>query len=273
MNGLLKLKFIFHWSTYWEVGNGRSIAYWFDTWDELPLRAFRDGLPRPLRQQMSLQQALSSPSQIPHTKALSEITLTRDEDKLIWRWSTQGTYSANSVYRAMVEGGKTRWSFNEIWKGWAPPKVQLHLYLLLQDRILTREVLVRRGFQCESQCATCNSGLMESAIHLVYHCSYAQKVWSRIEDKWGSCLVDRDMRVPDSVQALWSASWLKVKRSGAMSKKEWAVRMMGVLWHLWRQRNDKIFRNKSVPAKVLANNAWSDSNLWLRYCGGTQNVR
>lgn len=29
---LLKIRPLFNWSTYWQIGTGSSISYWFDTW-------------------------------------------------------------------------------------------------------------------------------------------------------------------------------------------------------------------------------------------------
>lgn len=189
---------------------------------------------------------------------------------MYWRWSSSGSYSAASVYKIMVSGGMLRWRFDEIWKGRAPPKVKIFTYLLLQDRILIHEVMERRGIPCQLQCVMCTSSAVETSVHLVYQCQYAQQVWSRIENKWGVKLVNNTILVPDSIPFLWQSSWQVIKRLGNMSRKEWAVHLMGVSWHLWLQRNELIFRGKSLPAKFLADRAWGDGESWLKWCGEQQ---
>lgn len=42
---------------------------------------------------------------------------------------------------------------------------------------------------------------------------------------------------------------------------------MAVLWSLWRQRNEVIFRSKKLPPWLVANRASKDVKLWQQYCG------
>lgn len=259
---LLKIKYLFHWSSVWEVGNGRSIAYWFDNWSGIPLREFRDGLPRPFQQQLSLRAAVTDPSQSPHTQELSEITLMDREDRLRWRWTAQGEYTANSVYQVMVTGGKTRWEFKEIWTARVPLKVKLFTYLLLQERILTQDVMVRRGIPYQLGCVLCDSATIESAAHLLYQCRYAQQVWREVQRRWGVQMVTLAPSVPE----IWYASKLGVQNYGDSRRKQWVVRTMAVLWIIWKQRNEVVFRGKRVPPNVLAERAWEEGTVWLRCC-------
>lgn len=38
-NQLHKIKYLFHWSTSWLIGDGGTIAYWYDSWEGLPRAA------------------------------------------------------------------------------------------------------------------------------------------------------------------------------------------------------------------------------------------
>ncbi|XP_078180599.1 U-box domain-containing protein 33-like [Carex rostrata] len=41
---------------------------------------------------------------------------------------------------------------------------------------------------------------------------------------------------------------------------------MAVLWSLWRQRNEVIFRDSKLPTRVVANRAEEDAKMWLKFC-------
>lgn len=145
--------------------------------------------------------------------------------------------------------------------GRAPSKVKVFTYLLMQERILTRDVLQRKGIHCQLECVMCNLGIVETAVHLICHCRYAKWVWSVIASKWGMVIMQPLALVPEptSVQDIWKAAWRNFKRRNNVSKKVWAVRFMAVCWNLWLQRNELIFRGKRLPEMILADRAWGGS--------------
>ncbi|XP_078163518.1 uncharacterized protein LOC144558548 [Carex rostrata] len=163
----------------------------------------------------------------------------------------------------MVFGGLTRWNFMEVWHARAPSKVKFFTYLMLQERTLTRDVLARRGIPCQLQCEMCRQGQQETGLHLMYTCTYADQVWRTIEGKRGIKM----RQGSTSIQETWSQSWNIVRSQGLLSKSEWVVRKMAVLWGIWRQRNEQIFRGKSLPSNILAERVWEEGELWLKCCG------
>lgn len=44
---LIRLKPLFHWSTTWQIGNGRGIAIWYDSWDGLLVVGYHDNCKPP----------------------------------------------------------------------------------------------------------------------------------------------------------------------------------------------------------------------------------
>lgn len=69
----------------------------------------------------------------------------------------------------------------------------------------------------------------------------------------------------DTVEKTWESS----RKNSIATKgiKVWSSRFMCVLWYIWRQRNERIFQDKMLPPKQLADRIVEDSVLWLRYCG------
>ncbi|KAE8768431.1 Serine/threonine-protein kinase SMG1 [Hordeum vulgare] len=60
--------------------------------------------------------------------------LSTEPDKLVWKWTANGVYSARSCYRATFHGSLTCHSWQLIWKGWAPSKVKFFHWLANLDR-------------------------------------------------------------------------------------------------------------------------------------------
>lgn len=69
--------------------------------------------------------------------------LTEYEDQLLWRWSTNGVYSAASLYKLIVSAGKIGWNYMEVWTSAAPSKVKIFTFLLLSDQVLTHDLMQR----------------------------------------------------------------------------------------------------------------------------------
>ena len=47
-------------------------------------------------------------------------------------------------------------------------------------------------------------------------------------------------------------------------KEKWVVRFMSVLWSLWRQRDELIFRGTKLSSTLVANRAEEDARMWLK---------
>lgn len=59
---------------------------------------------------------------------------------------------------------------------------------MLHDRILTREVLRRRGIVTDLHCINCENCPVESLVHLIFLCPYAIAVWFHIASLLGKSI-------------------------------------------------------------------------------------
>nr|BAJ87385.1 predicted protein [Hordeum vulgare subsp. vulgare] len=146
---------LFHASTFMVLGDGHTALFWEDRWlhgqsirELAPLlylcipknrrraRMVAEGLAgnawaRDIRGVVVLQeigQYLTTWQHVAHT------TLSAEPDKLVWKWTANGVYSARSCYQATFHGSFTCHSWQLIWKGWAPPKVKFFHWLVNLDR-------------------------------------------------------------------------------------------------------------------------------------------
>lgn len=258
---LNSMKHIFHWCTSWDIGNGFRINFWYDSWAGSPILNQSDPVPdNPVLSLREAQPVLSNlaPSCI--------VNFTEEQDSLRWVWGSTGTYSSSSVYKIMAEGGRIIMHNLEVWTAKVPPSVRIFGYLLLRRRILTRDALRRRGINCDRHCVMCSSNWDETAVHLLFRCSYARRVWRIVESELGCKLVSANtvQGVVPTVRYIWEAS--RLAGGNTITSQVWMVRFLCTLWWIWRQRNNRIFRGEVVPPEMLAWKVLQEGAMWLKFC-------
>jgi len=108
--------------------------------------------------------------------------------------------------------------------------VQIFLWLLSKNRLLTRDNLAKRREVNDPSCLFCSEN--ESIVHLFFDCCVATNVWQYISD-----LLNVNIRKDfESVAALWLAN-----------KKHLITNIVSfaVLWVLWKLRNLLCFQGVS----------------------------
>lgn len=262
---LMKIKHIFHWSTEWIIGDGMSISFWFDSWNGQPLADLRDTNSRPAMPNCSLRDAAPIMlSLAPDIEVLHPLTFLFCRDEIRWRWTSNGRYSSKPVYEVLIGGGRVKWGFSKIWKFPVPQTVKIFLNLMLQNKILTHDTMIRRRIYVELGCVLCNNCPMESCLHLFFLCPYATAVWFSLSILTGQML----MRPAMSVEQIWNESEQRcIQRYGSnnnrRNKKIWEARFGATCWLLWKQRNRVIFGEGLNPPQMLANDVVVESQLWL----------
>lgn len=140
-------------------------------------------------------------------------------DLITWRLTASGLFTITSLYKCLEYGGLKNTYFAIIWKANSSLKIKVFLWLLKQDRLLTKSNLVNRGWQGDTACQFC--GEEESNNHLFVTCPYSKAIWSwianhngfyfncaNIEDLWmiDSCIPLKDKLLVELVRAttLWS---------------------------------------------------------------------
>lgn len=111
------------------------------------------------------------------------------------------------------------------WKGYkelpnpcnVPPTVRIFVYLLIKDKILIREVMIRRSFNCQTAgCALCGSCHLESALHLFFQCPSSVDIWNRVNNVMGYDLLVQG----NSVQEIWRRSFNRFKHN-PVTRSRW----------------------------------------------------
>jgi len=110
-----------------------------------------------------------------------DVQLSNEPDKITWKWTADGVYTAKSSYNTQFLGSFSDFNANSIWKAESKGKHNFFAWLLVQCKILTADKLMVRQWPCNPVCVLCNHE-QETAAHLILHCPFARLVWEQMED-------------------------------------------------------------------------------------------
>ena len=110
---------------------------------------------------------------------LAWITLNDEPDCFRWKWTSSGTYTASSAYRAMFIGTVRTPATHWVWKSWAPLRVKFFTWLALKQRLWTADRRRRHNLDAHDTCWLCDKEA-ETADHMLISCSFAKVIWWNI---------------------------------------------------------------------------------------------
>jgi len=150
----------------------------------------------------------------------------RESDIWSYIWGS-AFFSSSKAYKHLTGHRVVHSSFNWLWKSSCQNKHKVFFWLLLNDRLSTRELLRRRSMELPSYlCVCCNRSVEESLSHLFLHCPFAQSCWNSI-----GLLIGRS----DPYSSLENLR----TQLGVPFFMEIIILMS---WCIWMQRNDFIFK-------------------------------
>ena len=131
--------------------------------------------------------------------AVQQIQLTDRPDEIVWRWSSNGTYTSKSAYLAQMRGTFCNFDAQAIWHAHTEGKHRFFSWLLVKEKILTADKLPARNWPCESNCVLCDE-VTETAAHMCLQCPFAKQLWLLV-NSWTNnvipLLIDLDEHVDD----------------------------------------------------------------------------
>ena len=159
----------------------------------------------------------------------ADVNLNDDEDRCRWILTKSGKFSERSMYLAL-KMTTVKWQHRDVWVVKIPLKIKIFLWLAFHNSVLTKDVLIKRGWKGkDSKCCICNE--LESLDHMFFHCSLAKFIWGVIRCATG--LVD----VPTHFQDV--SAW--VMKFSTKERNIVAVGVAAVFWAIWRARNAAVF--------------------------------
>jgi hypothetical protein len=270
---------LFFASTTMCIGNGQRALFWEDRWvngravkEIAPL--LYNCIPRRRRKIRTVAEGLHGNSwarDIQGVLGVHEIgqylqlwhlvhatTLSNTPDRLLWKWTASGTYTASSCYLATFHGSTTCYSWKLIWRTWAPPKVKFFHWLANQDRCWTAERLARHGLPHHPRCLLCDQA-PESMHHLMLECPFTRQVWHEIL-AW----LRMTAAAPDSEPTImdwWHQAKLDTPKP---LRKGLASATLLIPWMTWKHRNSCVFEGAQPSIPLLLSNIKEEVFSWAK---------
>nr|XP_040251774.1 uncharacterized protein LOC120968845 [Aegilops tauschii subsp. strangulata] len=152
--------------------------------------------------------------------------------KDIWFWKgTAKGYSPKLFYSHTFVSA----SFNPlaawIWKSSCTMKIKVFAWMLIMDRLNTKDMVDRRHWHLEDgvNCVLCPLQTKETRDHLFFNCNFSVRIWNYLQIDWSS---------GDSM------AHLVLNASRSFRKPFFTEVVFIACWNIWITRNAKVFRHE-----------------------------
>ena len=108
-------------------------------------------------------------------RIVNSVILNNEEDTIIWKFNSNGKHSVQPLYAVLSFRGVSPVLIPAVWKLNTPPKVHIFLWLLYNNKLLTRDNLQKRRDVADRSCLFCCEE--EFVNHLFFDCCVAT-LWS-----------------------------------------------------------------------------------------------
>jgi hypothetical protein len=177
---------------------------------------------------------------------INSAVLTGESDRWGWRLEKDEDFTVKSTYELVSNmllpsgdiASEKKQAFKAIWNCPVPSKAAGCAWLVIQNRVPTRENLLRRRViqdNREQGCVLCGDNV-ESVQHLFLYCNFTLKVWECIT-KW----LGMEFVLPHNILSL--LNFMTAYPGSKQLRKGMALIWVAVIWIVWRHRNSIIFSN------------------------------
>jgi hypothetical protein len=196
---------------------------------------------------------------------LRAVTLSQEVDGWGWRPEQGGEYTVKSTYEVVSSLIIDRrfvtvdleMAFKWIWKCLVPLKVSGLVWMVLHDRVPTRDNLFRRNIIMEigeCRCVFCGESI-ETVSHLFLYCRVIIQAWDQIF-KWLGLPFMLPHNLISLLISIIESPGRKLLRQGLVLV--WSA----VIWKVWNHRNRKFFDNGDVNGAALVDDVKIASWKW-----------
>lgn len=179
------------------IHNGECGRFWFDNWspygclhDYLEGGRSRLGIPKNAtlaslhRNGTWRLPAARTDRQLQVLSFVTTIQIDEENDYYIWEINgkVSDRFCTGEVYH-LLRGEETavNWA-RAVWSSRTIPRQNFHAWLVVQNRIPTRDRLIQWGIDVSPLCLLCNQG-NESRNHLFWDCNFTFDLWSMVASR------------------------------------------------------------------------------------------
>ena len=141
----------------------------------------------------------------------------------------KGVYKPSLAYKENFKHLETHAPSCWLWKSRCQSKHKFFAWLLLHDRINTKDMLLRRHWNVTDNhnCELCSAQQVEDWRHLFFNCNFSTRVWNYLQIPW----------IPGNT------SEVLVAAKKGFNGPCFAEVVILACWGIWKQRNGWVFKN------------------------------
>ncbi len=176
-------------------------------------------------------------------------------DEVRWRWGAAERFSVKSVYTFLQDGGVSDVRYSKIWGIKAPVKVKVFVWLVLKNRVLTRDNLLKRGWRGDDGCELCTER-SETVNHLFLNCRFPKELLH------GLLSNKAFLRTCETPARLWEDCAAK---GGSIGRGELQT-IAAVWWSIWLERNRRVFGRSKQELHRIMSDIRTLRIAWTSFC-------
>ena len=176
-------------------------------------------------------------------------------DMIRWTPSSSGIYSAASAWDKFRQSKPTVGWSKLVWYNQNIPKISFILWLAIKCKLSTMDRILTFAPSVPVTCVLCTSDT-ESHCHLFFECPFTDGIWSSVLFKCGVPW----LRLPWPLFVTWATSRCKGKSLSSIVLK---LSLVVIVYYVWREWNNRRFKNSRQPAAMVLNSVKSTIRLRL----------
>lgn len=189
-----------------------------------------------------------------HAEALTTILEQRniltlvDSNQLRWGKNNEGNFNLKEAkcIALGVDHPNPDWVWKDLCQNQSQMRIKLFMWLVQHKKIRTWENLRKIGVSGPSRCQLCE--LQEETMdHLLNFCPFISTLWNQVASIFRQ--TDRDMGSITSTLNKWRKNF----SDNEIINKAWALVPSFLIQDVWKEHNNKIFKNKKgSPQNIMA---------------------
>lgn len=172
-------------------------------------------------------------------------SLNLTEQTNIWThiWNS-GIYSSQKAYAHLIGTRQVHPAFSWLWKSCSQNKRKVFFWLLMWDRLSTRNLLRRKNMFLEDyNCVVCSLCTEETLLHLFVNSPFAEQCWNTL-----------GLTVQNYADPLDTIASFRIQLGLPFSMEI----IISMSWAIWSVRNEAIFRNVQPSIQNAKRHFWSE---------------
>jgi hypothetical protein len=139
--------------------------------------------------------------------------------------------------------------WNSLWNNDNPPKVNSFCWIVVHDKLLTGENILKRNIHGPFRCEMCRNA-QETSQHIFLHCPYVISVWKASlqslhrKIRWSS--------QPKEMLSNWKSYYRGSFKRKPLFRDLFKAFPKYICWKIWLSQNRAIFSNLHSPPYLVA---------------------